>query len=164
MWYHFLQLVREVYRPIHHMNFSAFAGWAARIQPQEHEMHGRLVQTYVLIQSFKEQLPLVVKQCLFHASNKSDHLQLRPEDAIILQFLSCLGDVTSWNIPLYQFLLLTCLFCSLFLFSLTESLLCHLIYHDRNTLVLIDILGIVESRSSWPSSNYRFGKKVKGSW
>ena len=40
--------------------------------------------TYVLIQSFMEQLPLVVKQCLFHASNKSDHLQLRPEAAIIL--------------------------------------------------------------------------------
>ena len=33
---------------------------------------------YVLIQSFMEQLPLVVKQCLFQASNKSDHLQLRP--------------------------------------------------------------------------------------
>ena len=33
---------------------------------------------YVLIQSFMEQLPLVVKQCLFQASNKSDYLQLRP--------------------------------------------------------------------------------------
>ena len=54
--------------------------------------------TYGLIQSLREQLPLAVKQCLFHASNKSDHLQLRPEAAIILQVLSCLGDVTSWNI------------------------------------------------------------------
>ena len=51
--------------------------------------------TYVLIQSFIEQLSLVVKQCLLHASNKSGHLQLRPEAAIILHFLSCLGDVTS---------------------------------------------------------------------
>ena len=56
--------------------------------------------SYVLIQLFIEQFPLVVKQCLFHASNKSDHLQLRPEAAIILQFLSCPGDVTSWNIRL----------------------------------------------------------------
>ena len=44
--------------------------------------------------------PLVVKQSLFHASDKSDHLQLRPEVAILLQFLSCLGDVTSRNIRL----------------------------------------------------------------
>ena len=57
--------------------------------------------TYVLIQSFIEQLPLVVKQCSFHASNKSDHLQLHPEVAIILQFFSCLGDVTSWHIRLH---------------------------------------------------------------
>ena len=28
-------------------------------------------------------------------------MQLRPEATIILQFLSCLGDVTSWNIRLY---------------------------------------------------------------
>ena len=34
--------------------------------------------TYVLIQSFIKQLTLVVKQCFFHACNKSDHLQLRP--------------------------------------------------------------------------------------
>ena len=56
--------------------------------------------TSALIQSFIEQLPLVVKQCLFHTSNKSDHLQLRPEAAIIHQFLSCLSDVTSWIIRL----------------------------------------------------------------
>ena len=54
--------------------------------------------TYVLIQSFIKQLTLVVKQCFFHACNNSDHLQLRPEVAIILQFLRCLGSVTSWNI------------------------------------------------------------------
>ena len=30
--------------------------------------------TYVLIQSFIKQLTLVVKQCFFHACNKSDHL------------------------------------------------------------------------------------------
>ena len=40
---------------------------------------------------------------MFHASNKSDQLQLRHEAAIILQFLSCLGDVTSWNICLYEY-------------------------------------------------------------
>ena len=50
--------------------------------------------TYVLIQSFIKQLTIVVKQCFFHACNKSDHLQLRPEAAIILQFLRCLGNVT----------------------------------------------------------------------
>ena len=58
--------------------------------------------TYVLIQSFRKQLTLVVKQCFFHACNKSDHLQLRFEAAIILQFLRCLGNVTSWNIRLYM--------------------------------------------------------------
>ena len=29
--------------------------------------------TYVLIQSFMKQLTLIVKQCFFHACNKSDH-------------------------------------------------------------------------------------------
>ena len=48
----------------------------------------------VLIQSFVKQLTLVVKQCFFHACNKSDNLQLRPEAAIILQHLRCLGNVT----------------------------------------------------------------------
>ena len=38
---------------------------------------------YVL---FIEQLPLVVKQCLFHASNKSDHLQLHPEAQLYSNF------------------------------------------------------------------------------
>ena len=56
--------------------------------------------TYVLIQSFIKQLILVVKQCLFHACNKGDHLQLSPKAAIILQFLRCIGNVTSWNIRL----------------------------------------------------------------
>ena len=35
-------------------------------------------KTYVLIQSFIKQLTLLVKQCFFHACNKSDHLQLHP--------------------------------------------------------------------------------------
>ena len=56
--------------------------------------------TYVLIQSFIKQLTLVVKQCFFHACNKNDHLQLRPEAAIILQFPCCLGNVISRNIRL----------------------------------------------------------------
>ena len=51
--------------------------------------------TYVLIQSFIKRLTLVVKQCFFHACNKSDHLQLRPEAVIILQFS------TSWSIRPY---------------------------------------------------------------
>ena len=54
--------------------------------------------TYVLIQSSIKQLTPVVKQCFFHACSKSDHLQLRPEAAIMLQFLRCLGNVISWNI------------------------------------------------------------------
>ena len=56
--------------------------------------------TYVLIQSFIKKLTLVVKLCFFHACNKSDHLQLPPEAAIMLQFLRCFGNVTSWNIRL----------------------------------------------------------------
>ena len=40
--------------------------------------------TYVLMQSFIKQLTLIVKQCFFHACNESDHLQLRPEAAIVL--------------------------------------------------------------------------------
>ena len=58
--------------------------------------------TYALIQSFIKQLTPVVKQCFFHACNKSDHLQLRSETPIILQFLRCFGNVTSWNICLYE--------------------------------------------------------------
>ena len=34
--------------------------------------------TYVPIQSLIKHTTLVVKQCFFHACNKSDHLQLRP--------------------------------------------------------------------------------------
>ena len=56
--------------------------------------------TYVLIQSLIKQLNVVVKQCFFHARDKNDRLQLRLEAAIILQFLGCLGNVTSWNIRL----------------------------------------------------------------
>ena len=46
---------------------------------------------YMLIQLLEEQLPLVVTQYLFHASTTSDHAQLRPEDAIILQFYVALA-------------------------------------------------------------------------
>ena len=58
--------------------------------------------TYVPIQSFIKQLTPVVKQCFFHACNESNHLQFHPEAAaIILQFLRCLGNVTSWNVRQY---------------------------------------------------------------
>ena len=68
---------------------------------KRHEIHGSLAHNlYVLIQSFIKQLTPVVKQCFFHACNKSDHLQLRPEAAIILQYLRCLGNVTLRNIRL----------------------------------------------------------------
>ena len=46
---------------------------------------------YMLIQSATEQLPLVVTQCLFHASSTSEYPQLRPEAAIILQFCVALA-------------------------------------------------------------------------
>ena len=46
---------------------------------------------HMLIQLLKEQLSLVVTQCLFHAPTTSDHAQLRPEDAIILQFCVALA-------------------------------------------------------------------------
>ena len=39
-----------------------------------------------------------VKQCFFHACNKSNNLQLLPEAVLILQLLRCLGNVTSCNI------------------------------------------------------------------
>ena len=47
--------------------------------------------TYMLIQSYTEQLPLVVTQCLFHASSTSKYAKLRPEAAIILQFCVALA-------------------------------------------------------------------------
>ena len=47
--------------------------------------------TYMMIQSGIEQLPLVVTQCLFHASSTSEYAQLRPEAAIILQFCVALA-------------------------------------------------------------------------
>ena len=54
--------------------------------------------TYVLIQSFIKQLTLVVKQ--FHACNKSDHLQLRPEPPLQSNF--CFDNARKWNIrPLF---------------------------------------------------------------
>ena len=46
---------------------------------------------YILIQLFKEQVSLVVIQCLFHTPITSDHVQLRPEDTIILHFCVALA-------------------------------------------------------------------------
>ena len=46
---------------------------------------------YMLIQLLKEQLSLIVIQCLFHASTTSDHAQLRPEDDTVLQFCVALA-------------------------------------------------------------------------
>ena len=47
--------------------------------------------TYVLIQSFIKQLTLIVKQCFFHACNKSDQLQLRPEPPLYSNFCVALA-------------------------------------------------------------------------
>ena len=47
--------------------------------------------TTYMIQSAIEQLPLVVTQCLFHASSTGEYAQLRPEAAIILQFCVALA-------------------------------------------------------------------------
>ena len=71
---------------------------------KRHEIHGRLPHnlcTDTIIHkaaysSCKTIFP-VVKQ--FHACNKSDHLQLR-RAAIMLKFLRCLDNVTSWIIRL----------------------------------------------------------------
>ena len=41
--------------------------------------------------SYSHLLPLVVTQYLFHASTTSDHAQLRPKNAIILQFCFALA-------------------------------------------------------------------------
>ena len=71
------------------------------VKLEEFNLKGMKSTTYLLIQSFIKQLTLVVKQCFFHAYNKSDHLQLHPETAIILQFLRCFGNVTSCNIRLF---------------------------------------------------------------
>ena len=69
----------------------------ARAQMEQVKLEGfKLKGTYVVIKSFIKQLTLVVKQCFFHACNKSDHMLLRTEAAIILQFLRCLGNVTSY--------------------------------------------------------------------
>ena len=103
------------YRRIHHVKFLAFhgnqleyngsqgangAGLAGRTKLKGMKSTEDLSITYVLIQSFIMQLSLVVQECFFHGCNKSDHLQLRTA-TIILQFLHCLGNVTSWNIRLY---------------------------------------------------------------
>ena len=68
----------------------------AHVQLEEFNLKGMKSEedqstTYVLIQSFIKQLTLVVKQHFFHACNKSDHLQLRPEAAIMLQFCVALA-------------------------------------------------------------------------
>ena len=45
----------------------------------------------MLIQSLIKQFPLFVTQYVFHASATSDDAQLRPKDAIILQFCIALA-------------------------------------------------------------------------
>ena len=50
---------------------------------------------YILIRSSIEYIRLAVTQYLFHISNASELVPLRPEAAIILQ--SCYENVTSWN-------------------------------------------------------------------
>ena len=47
--------------------------------------------TYELIKSCIEQLSLIVKQCLFQASNSSGRLQLLPEATIILKYCVALA-------------------------------------------------------------------------
>ena len=69
-----------------------------QVKLEEFNLKGMKFMEDLLIQSFIKQLTLVVKQCFFHACSKSDHLQLRPEAAIILTFLCCLRNVTSWNL------------------------------------------------------------------
>ena len=70
---------------------------AGRIQPQGHEIHGRLVHNLCTDTIIHKAAYSSCKTMFLHACNKSDHLQLRPEAAIILQFLCCFGNVTSWN-------------------------------------------------------------------
>ena len=49
------------------------------------------ITTCMLIQSTIERLPLVVTQCLFHASSTDEYALLRPEAAIMLQFCVALA-------------------------------------------------------------------------
>ena len=69
-----------------------------QVKLQEFSLRGMksmedLSTTYLDVptESFMEQFHVVLKQCLFHASNKNDPLQLRPEAASILQFCSALA-------------------------------------------------------------------------
>ena len=55
----------------------------------------------ILADKIMHNLPCpVVTRCLIHASDISEHLQLRTEAAIILKLLRCLDNLTSWNILL----------------------------------------------------------------
>ena len=79
------------------------AGSAGRIQSQGHEVHGRLVHDLCTDTiNHKTIYSSIKRMFFFHACNKSDHLQLRPDAAIMLQVLRCLGNVTSWNIHLHD--------------------------------------------------------------
>ena len=53
---------------------------------------------YVLIQSCRQQRPLIVTQHLFQVSNTNEHLQLRHCTPV----MSCIGNLTSWDIRLYE--------------------------------------------------------------
>ena len=61
-------------------------GYTAKIKLGVLESTTNATITYMLIQSFIKQLPLIVTQYLFHSSATTDHAQMRPKDAIILQF------------------------------------------------------------------------------
>ena len=102
----FARLVVWANRPIHSITFSATSGdqleynggqgtsgsdLTAKIKLWVMESTTNTTIMYTLIQLPKEQLSLVVTKCLFHASTASDHAQLGPEDAIILQFCVALA-------------------------------------------------------------------------
>ena len=65
--------------------------WTAKIKFWVLESTTDASIMYIVMQLLKEQLSLVVTQCLFHASTTSDYAQLSPEDAIILQFCVALA-------------------------------------------------------------------------
>ena len=101
------------YRRIHHVKFLAFegnqleyngsqgandAGQGGRIQPQGHEIHGRLVHNLCTDTIIHKAAYSSCKTIFFPACNKNGHLQLHSEAVIMLQFLHCLGNVTSFDI------------------------------------------------------------------
>ena len=105
----------------------------------------------MLIQLPKEQLSLVVTQCLFHALITSDYAQLRPEDAIILQFCAALA---MWHhgIFVYSIALQSDYTLLLQIFLLLNSLICS---SQDKVLSKINLSKLV--CSDQPGCYYRFG-------